>query len=92
MASCFKQSVLRRGLKMVFMCSACMFTGLLSGFILASQWIITVVPGLTGIGLAVALGFSILPVAAYILHVIVDSVLALRNPSYFTERGLEVCA
>ncbi len=77
---------------MVFISSACVLTGLLYGFVAASQWILMVSPGLIGVGLAVALGFSIVPLAAYILHVIVDSALALRNPFYFTERGLEVCA
>jgi hypothetical protein len=92
MGSCFKQGVLRRGLRMVFIGSACALIGLLYGFTATSQWILTVSPGLIGVGLAVALGFSIVPLAAYILHVVVDSALALRNPSYFTERGLEVCA
>ncbi len=77
---------------MVFIGSACVLTSVLGGFIVVSQWILAIAPGLTGVGLAVALGFSIIPVAAYILHVIVDSALALRNPSYFTERGLEICA
>ncbi|MEM2009530.1 MAG: hypothetical protein QXV51_01615 [Thermosphaera sp.] len=89
---CFKEGVLRRGLKVVLASSTCILAGLLAGFTLTVEKILTMLPNPLGLGVSVALGFALLPFASFILHVVVDSALILRSPSYFRERGLEVCA
>jgi len=86
-----KLEELRRGLKVVLVTSLCMLVGLVACFALVSQLILILLPDMRGLGVVVAVGLFFVYVALYLLHVIVDSALALRDPRYFAERGLEAC-
>jgi len=71
--------------------SACLFIGLIVSFVFISQRVLIIMPGLLGLCFSVVLGFTIIYIAASVLHVIVDSALILRNPGLLAERGLEIC-
>jgi len=92
MALRLKLEELKKGLKLVFALSACLLAGLITGFALVCQALLTTMPNLTGLATVVAVGLLVVYVGVHALLVVVDSAFALMNPKYFANRGLEACA
>jgi hypothetical protein len=87
-----KLKELRRGLKVVLVCSSCLLASLISCFMFVAKIISITMPNWIGLAIVMAVASFVVYVGAYAFHVLVDSAFILMDSKYLVKRGLKTCA
>jgi len=87
-----KLEELKRGLKVVLVCSSCLLASLIACFMFVAKAILVTMPNWIGLAIVMAIASFVVYVGAYAFHVFLDSAFILMDSKYLAKRGLKACA